>query len=373
MQGRIFINGGTVTAVGSSGSGGHSCTNGLGSVNNYLLAYISEAATFNGTLRENVIITDADGNFSASATVYKGNDAGSDENIMSNSTLEANVIAFTDNPALADFVPNVVVRKGSHLGSYYGQNTCRNLNLVEGKPFYTPEDFNANEARFTINTDADFVYADGKNGWHTLCLPFSGDFYADEELVKPFESLTDTEGKFWLKTFSGASSGNVLGFDFKTSVEAGKPYIYALPGNRWGVENSMKGKTITVRAKNATVGMTTNPIKGNEYKFVGGFMDEIAAGTDIYSLNLQGNKFERDLMRKYYPFRAVITTDGSSQGAKQALFIGSNVPTGIRLPDGSIVGASQKEGKIYDISGKRVDSMRPGNVYIKDNKKILTK
>ncbi len=376
--GRIAINGGNVTAVyggdGPSTDGcGISVGTDVGSANNYLLFYASESAIFTGTLKENVVITDKDGNFSAQATLFGGNETGSEGPIMSNAILEDNAVAFTNSLALADYINNMVLRKGTYDGVEYTDNICRKLNLVDGKPFFTPEDFTAEEARFTVNTDEGFVYADGKNGWQTLCLPFSGDFYADDVMVKPFASLQDTEGQFWLKTFSGASSDNVLGFDFKTSVEAGVPYIYALPGEKWGVENSMIGKTISIRATNATVSMAVNKAEGREYVFVGGFMDAVPAGEDIYSLNSQGNLFELDLIGKYRPFRAVITTVGSVMEAKPALFIGSNVPTGIRLPDGSIVGASQCDGKIYDISGKRVDTMRYGNVYIKDNKKILNK
>lgn len=376
--GRIAIYGGNVKAVyGGDGRYDHTCGisvgDAVGSANNYLLFYVSENATFEGTKKSNVITTDADGNFSATATVYRGSASGAEEAIGSTDNLEGNTIAFTNEPALADFVDNVVLRSGMYDGVAYASNTCRKLNLVDGEPFYTPEDFETEDARFTINTADNFVYADGTNGWHTLCLPFSGMFYADEEPVIPFASLDDTAGKFWLKSFSGASNGNVLGFNFETSVKAGTPYIYALPGNKWGVENSMIGKPISIRATNATVSMSVNKAEGSEYVFVGGFMDAIPAGEDIYSLNSQGNLFELDLIGKYRPFRAVITTGGSVMEAKPALFIGSNVPTGIRLPDGSIVGASQSDGKIYDISGKRVDTMRPGNVYIKDNKKILNK
>lgn len=376
--GRIAIYGGNVEAV-YGGDGRYDYTCGIsvgeavGSANNYLLFYVSDDATFTGTKKTNVITTDADGNFSATATIYRGSDSGAEETIGSTDNLEGNAIAFTNEPALADFVGNVVLRKGTYDGVDYASNTCRSLSLVDGEPFYTPEDFEAEDARFTVNTDDNFVYADGTNGWHTLCLPFSGVFYADEEPIVPFASASDTEGKFWLKSFSGTSNGNVLGFNFETSVKAGTPYIYALPGDKWGVENSMIGKPISIRATNAAVGMTVNKAEGSEYVFVGGFMDAIPAGEDIYSLNSQGNLFELDLIGNYRPFRAVITTSGSVMEAKPALFIGSNVPTGIRLPDGSIVGASQCDGKIYDISGKQVDTMRPGNVYIKDNKKILNK
>lgn len=367
LCGRIAINGGKVTAKyggdGVASVGGISVGASVGSPNNYLRFYASEG-TFEGNLKDNVIITDADGNFSAKATVYRGNADSSEEEIASNAILEDNTIAFTDNPALGDFVPNVVV----HYGSSYGQNTCHNLNLVEGKPFYTPEDFKAEKASFTVNTDENFVYADGTNGWHTLCLPFSGNFYADDESITPFKSDEDTEGMFWLKTFSGEADSDVLGFDYATSVEAGKPYIYTIPGDKWGKEHSMTGKQISVRATNTSVSMTLNNATGTAYSFEGSLTN--SSIDNSYVLNTDGNAFElQQGSIEIQPFSAVIKATAAQSGApKKSLYITGGSATGIYnvTPETEV-----KSSTLYNLKGQRVSKPVKGTIYIKDGKKYM--
>lgn len=367
-QGKIVINAGHVTAVGSNGAGGHSCTEGIGSVNGYLLAYISKDATFEGTKKSNVITTDADGNFSAKATVYRGNSDGSEEEIASNATLDDNTIAFTYIPALADFVSNVIVHSGWQYNSYFGQNTCRNLTLVEGKPFYTPENFKAENACFTVNTDENFVYADGTNGWHTLCLPFSGNFYADDEPITPFKNDEDTNGTFWLKTFSGEADSDVLGFDYATSVEAGKPYIYTIPGDKWGKEHSMTGKQISVRATNTSVSMTLNNTAGTAYSFEGSLTN--SSIDNSYVLNADGNAFElQQSSIEIQPFSAVIKATAAQSGApKKSLYITGGSATGIYnvTPETEV-----KSSTLYNLKGQRVSKPVKGTIYIKDGKKYM--
>ena len=371
LCGRIVINGGKVTAKyggdGVASVGGISVGASVGSPNNYLRFYASED-TFEGDLKDNVIKTDADGNFSAEATLYKGSEASEEVTLASTSTLESNEIAFTDNPALADFVPNVVVRQGWHYGSSYGQNTCHNLNLVEGELFYTPEDFKAEKASFTVNTDENFVYADGTNGWHTLCLPFSGNFYAGDEPITPFKNNEDTNGTFWLKTFSGEADSDVLGFDYATSVEAGKPYIYTIPGDKWGKEHSMTGKQISVRATNTTVSMTLNNTTGAAYSFEGSLTN--SSIDNSYVLNTDGNAFElQQSSIEIQPFSAVIkATAEQSDAPKKSLYITSGSATDIHnvTPETEVKGST-----LYNLKGQRVSKPVKGTIYIKDGKKYM--
>lgn len=374
---RIAIYGGNVKAVyGGDGRYDHTCGisvgEAVGSANNSLLFYVSENATFEGTKKSNVITTDADGNFSATATIYRGNENGSEETISLTSTLEDNAIAFTDVPGLTDYVNNVVLRQEIHDeiddGVSYESNTCRNLNLVEGKPFYTPENFKAENACFTVNTDENFVYADGTNGWHTLCLPFSGNFYADDEPITPFKSNEDTNGTFWLKTFSGEVDSDVLGFDYATSVEAGKPYIYTIPGDKWGKEHSMTGKQISVRATNTSVSMTLNNATGTAYSFEGSLTN--SSIDNSYVLNADGNAFElQQSSIEIQPFSAVIKATAAQSGApKKSLYITGGSATGIYnvTPETEV-----KSSSLYNLKGQRVSKPAKGTIYIKGGKKYI--
>lgn len=369
-QGKIVINAGHVTAVGSNGAGGHSCTEGIGSVNGYLLAYISDNATFEGSYNDNAIPIQIhnDGSISAQATIYHGTSTGESIILSTAEQLNNNNIAFTKAPDLAEQINNVVLRRGTYDGISYKNNTCRNLTLVEGKPFYTPENFKAKNACFTVNTDENFVYADGTNGWHTLCLPFSGNFYADDEPITPFKNDEDTEGMFWLKTFSGEADSDVLGFDYATSVEAGKPYIYTIPGDKWGKEHSMTGKQINVRATNTPVSMTLNNTAGTAYSFEGSLTN--SSIDNSYVLNAGGNAFElQQGSIEIQPFSAVIKATAAQSGApKKSLYITGGSATGIYnvTPETEV-----KSSTLYNLKGQRVSKPVKGTIYIKDGKKYM--
>lgn len=302
-----------------------------------------------------------------SVTVYRGSEVKEEKSILE-VTFEQNTIAFTDEPAIARIFNNVVLRKGEYDGDYYQDNTCYNLLLTDGVPFYTPEDFVATNVRFDINTEDGFIYADGTKGWHTLCLPFSGKFYADDDAIIPFQDADDTEGQFWLKTFSGASSDDAIGFEFKTSIEAGTPYLYAIPGDHWGEEHSMIGKAISVCAENVTVSMTTNPITGDKYGFEGCFIkQDIEQG--CYMLSDNGDVFELKTSGSLLPFQAVIVANVSSGALQPRLFIGNGNTTGIndiKTPDG------EDSQLIFNLSGQRVSIPGKG-IYIKGNKKFINK
>lgn len=363
--GRIAINGGTVKAV-YKGDGdfnescGISVGAAVGSANNSLLFYVSESATFEGELKDNVIKTDADGNFSALVTVYRGSEVGSQETLTPTSSFGDNAIAFTEDAAIAEYMENVVLSKD-------GSATCQRLRLVDGKPFYTPCDFTAAEARLDITTDENFVYADGTNGWHTLCVPFNGWFYAGEDFLWPFYSMDDTDGMFWLKTLSGTTEDGNPGFDFCEDVKAGTPYIYAIPGDKWGEWYNMKGRKISVRGEDVTVSMGTNGKTSDEYAFEGSFMEKSYTG--CYVLNEAGNMFEWRAEGACEPFGAVITSTATTP--KATIMIGNGNTSGITQPGKATTGNGQDYGDVYDISGKKAVIMEKGNIYIKNNRKFI--
>lgn len=215
---------------------------------------------------------------------------------------------------------NIVVKDGDN--SY----TCDNLVLTDGADFYTPVKFTATNATYT-RTPSVWAKNDGSgSGWETLCLPFSGTLYAGEEAKKPV--LTDLAGDYWLRSLTDFKTPNTLIFASGSTataadhqIEAGVPYIIALPGNTFGSE-SLEGQTISVRGTGVTVLTTAARIQpeGSGLAFTGTFATK-ACDAASYRLNSEngtseaGDLFVLDTQKTVLaPFRCCIDVTGLNIG-----------------------------------------------------------
>ena len=102
------------------------------------------------------------------------------------------------------------------------------------------------------------------------CTAFCRNLYAGEDAKNPFISDDDASGNYWLKRFAGKTN-EAMNFEYASSIEADIPYIIALPGERWGVENSIKDKEIEIRGTDVTVSATKGIAKvtADDYSFNG--------------------------------------------------------------------------------------------------------
>lgn len=235
-------------------------------------------------------------------------------------SLTGNAIALVDAGSPFTEGTNIVVKDGDN--SY----TCNNLVLADGADFYTPVKFTATKATYTRSPKVWAVEGSNGIGWETLCLPFSGTLYADGNAKQPVD-LENDNGAYWLRSLTGFETPNTLVFSSPAAaadnqIEAGKPYIIALPGNTFGGE-SLEGKTITVCGKGVTVLTTAAQIQpeGSGLAFTGTFAKK-AYDTPSYKLNSEngtvdgaGNLFVLDMQKTALaPFRCRIDVIGLNIG-----------------------------------------------------------
>ncbi|WP_075318171.1 GLUG motif-containing protein [Bacteroides togonis] len=214
---------------------------------------------------------------------------------------------------------NIVVKDGD---SY----TCAELVLTDGADFYTPVKFTATKATYTRSPKVWATNDGSGSGWETLCLPFSGTLYADDVAKQPV--LTDLAGDYWLRSLTDFKTPNTLIFASGSTataadhqIEAGVPYIIALPGETFGGE-SLEGQTISVRGTGVTVLTTAARIQpeGSGLAFTGTFATK-ACDAASYRLNSEngsdgaGNLFVLDTeLTDLAPFRCRIDVTGLNIG-----------------------------------------------------------
>ena len=207
---------------------------------------------------------------------------------------------------------NIVVKDG---GSY----TCAELVLTDDADFYTPVKFTATKATYTRSPKVWATNNGSGSGWETLCLPFSGTLYAGDVAKQPV--LTDLAGDYWLRSLTDFKTPNTLIFASGSTataadhqIEAGVPYIIALPGETFGGE-SLEGQTISVRGTNVTVTNVAQSVAaGSMFAFTGTFATK-ACDAASYRLNSEngsdgaGDLFVLDT-KELAPFRCRIDVTG---------------------------------------------------------------
>jgi hypothetical protein len=220
---------------------------------------------------------------------------------------------------------------------------------------------------FTYNNNR---WADGSKGWNTIMLPYDVTLVkADEAIIDWFHSGSDTGKQFWVKQFV-SDEPDVVNFDFADEMKANTPYIIAFPGNHWGSEYDVSGKTLKFIGQNVTVHKSgeASPVAGSYYSFIG---DTKSVGIeDIYCLNLDGNKF--DLDNSSAPFRAYFKAN-TSNCTKIYLSVGNGGGT-TSLSEECNATLSKREfatAPVYDLSGRRVGSTLNKGVYIQNGKLFI--
>ena len=214
---------------------------------------------------------------------------------------------------------NIVVKDGDN--SY----TCAELVLTDDADFYTPMKFTATKATYTRSPKV-WAKNDGSgSGWETLCLPFSGTLYAGDVAKQPVD-VASNNGAYWLRSLTGFTEPNTLIFASpataaENQIEAGMPYIIALPGETFGVE-SLEGQAISVRGTNVTVTNEAQSVQpeGSGLAFTGTFATK-ACGAASYRLNSEngtsgaGDLFVLDTeLTDLAPFRCRIDVMGLNIG-----------------------------------------------------------
>ena len=286
--------------------------------------------------------------------------------IKTATSAEPNCLFIIDGGTLTG-VGNVIVKGTS---SY----TATNIELTDGSDFYSPVDFTASNIEFTFNNDR---WADGTKGWNTIMLPFNvSEVTANGTAIDWFKSSSDTGKQFWLKKFiNDDTSGAKVYFDFTDEMKANTPYIIALPGNHWGSEYDLSGKTIKFIGQNVVVKKSERGVVTAEnYRFIGNTQQDNTE--NIYCINNDGDKFI--LGNGSAPFRAFFKADIFDRTVT-SLAIGFDETTGIKSLTLTPAPIGEGNDVIYDLQGRRIgqwstlnSQLRPG-LYIINGKKVIIK
>ena len=270
-------------------------------------------------------------------------------------------------------------------------------------------DLNGHTATYTRN----FALANGKGGWNTVIMPFAFEVYADDEKVNLYTEMEaeDTKGYWALRLDYG---DDAKGLDFlqmtgngkKRKIAAYTPYLIAFPGNNFNVNSrniSLAGKTITLRSTSQTLAATPDYLSNltveddeTQYALMGTFTairkqpmyllrpGVNSDGSDAFCYYAEGN-----LM----PFRAYLT---DLTGTNSARMLGLN----IGFEDEDVTGIVELENdqystldhssfnvhcnatlskrerstfNVYDLQGRRLNSVPRKQLLIINGKKVLVK
>lgn len=250
-------------------------------------------------------------------------------------------------------------------GSAYSASS---IQLTDGKDFYSPVDFTADNIEFNYQFT---VAADGTNGWNTIMLPFDvSKVTADDVPIDWFHSSTDTGKNFWLKKFTSDDANHVY-FDFTDEFKAYTPYIVAFPGNKWGAKWDMSNKVLKFKGTGVQVhsGDTPAIITGSSYRFVGS--TQTVNTENIYTLNASGNNFVLNADGGSGAFRAFFKP-GTYDYTVTSLSIGNESDHTTGVQGLKVEPENTKDPKMYNLNGQRVAQPKKG-LYIVNGKKVMIK
>lgn len=296
-----------------------------------------------------------------------GNDALAKESATLDATVQVNALAI-------DYRNITTQKKADNINCIYylsaantslGQNTvvngtANNMIIDANNPFFVPEEFTANEISYTrkfVNGNND----DGK-GWETIVLPFTvNNVKQGTKNLKWFKSASDKRCNFWVMELI-ANNGTTLTFDYASEFLANKPYIIAVPGDKWGEKWLLAGKEITFYGKGVIVPVS-NPETVN--CFVGTFYPLEVTGA--YTINTNGDKFEQ-ATGTIAAYTAYLNETAEANALHIVILGDEDIATGIM----DLSAEPAAKTAIYNINGVRVNSPQKG-LYIQNGKVVVIK
>ena len=184
-------------------------------------------------------------------------------------------------------------------------------------------------------------------GWSTVCLPFA----------LPVSAIQKGAVAYEFTAYKVEGTAKTLSFTKVTELEAGKPYVI------W-TESAIN--SLTLNAVEISAGTEAKTVTFNNVSFVGTFERIDASGMNgKWGVTAAGKIGVGNSSAYIYGFRAYF--DGELQNARLAVF--DDDVTGIRY-----LSADQlNNDAIYNLNGQRVETMKKGQMYIKNGKKMIRK
>ncbi|MBQ7421911.1 MAG: C10 family peptidase [Prevotella sp.] len=248
-------------------------------------------------------------------------------------------------------------------------NKAESITLADGYSFYAPQDISVNQISYSrVPTKG----SNGTGGWETMVLPFAPTTItkaADGQELTWFKSGSEKGKNMWIKEFVGLDGSDCVVFDHVQELKANRPYIIAVPGDRWGDRWDLEGKQIVFSATNATVEAGTYMKSStSSYDFVGTTVT--TEQESVYAINSVGDAFVlSDAVVN--PFAAYFVAKVSSATQPAQLRInGNGATTGIIAVEQT--NSPNADDAIYNLQGQRVKSAQRG-IYIQGKRKIIVK
>lgn len=225
----------------------------------------------------------------------------------------------------------------SELRNVIINGVASSIKLADKFPFHCPREFKAQKITYnkTFNENSLWSPIPGQSGgWIGLSLPFTVTdiVHNDGRKLAPFNANIDDAKPFWLRKLTSN------GFENVTSIEAGEPYIIAMPNNkRYADEFNISGE-VTFSAQDVDNGITIpvsayKEAKGPLFNFNSSYETK-GQSSSIYILNSYdrvngynyGGVFVRAL-RDSYPFEAYVTNKNISARAPSMYCIDGGTKT----------------------------------------------
>lgn len=233
----------------------------------------------------------------------------------------------------------------------------------------TPVEFTAQ----TISYKRTFIA--GNNGtkanWSTLVLPFNCSTVSGDNCRGWFTSSSDKRKNIWVMGYSRLDGTKVYFKYAGSELEAYKPYIITVAGDKWGQSWNLVGKELTFSGTNATISPRHRAITtSGDDDFVGRTFN--LPRHFIYKLNDEGSNFAYTGHDTSFPgFRAYFLLFGTTAQAKaMTIAIDNGTATGIS----ALPAPTGKAETWTDLQGRRLKAEpTQRGIYIHGDKKIMVK
>ena len=251
---------------------------------------------------------------------------------------------------------------------------------------FTDSNFKVTITQYTILDETSTVAPTAKSGvnvlvkrtikadeWSTICLPFAMSeaqvkaAFGDDVQLGDFDGIESTAD----------AEENITAIDVKfnaaTAIEANHPYIIKVTSP----VADFTADAVDVDPQDASVDKDENKVKigGKWYYFYNRFIGTYIAETSVPDKNLflNGNKFwyskgltKMKAFRAYFDFQDILTSVDDSEAP--VFFSFNNDITGIKN-----IQQTAQDGKYYNLKGQRVESLKKGEIYINNGKKVVVK
>ena len=215
------------------------------------------------------------------------------------------------------------------------------------------------------------------NMWSTICLPFAMDATQVKAAFGDDVKLGDFTG--YTPTYDAGDNVTAITVNFNdaTAIEANHPYIIKVSSDI----KEFTADAVTIDPQEAIVsfGETTGTGKNKKYHpsdFIGTYVADFDfySEANSYPLFLHANKFyyATDKTMHMKAFRAFFDLDDylpEVEGSDAPVFISfDNNATGIEN-----IQRTTGDDRYYNLNGQHVENLRKGQIYIKNNKKVVVK